>query len=136
MAGWVDRFAIGGGPPAGPAAARGGGPGTVGGRLAGGPGTGARGGGGGGGEEGVAAGGTPLGREAARLEHALAIAVSEASGSRQNFGTMTKPFHPGHAARCGLHAARLAHKGMMGDPTAIEGPVGFFAMFAFGEARP
>src|SRR2546427_331279 len=84
----------------------------------------------------AAAAGKLLGLEAARLEHALAIAVSEASGSRQNFGTMTKPFHPGHAARCGLHAARLAHKGMMGDPTAIEGPVGFFAMFAFGEARP
>ena len=49
---------------------------------------------------------------------------------------MTKPFHPGHAARCGVHAARLAEKGMLGDPTAIEGPVGFFAMFAFGEARP
>jgi 2-methylcitrate dehydratase PrpD len=82
------------------------------------------------------AAGKLLGLDAGRLEHALAIAVSEASGSRQNFGTMTKPFHPGHAARCGVHAARLAQKGMLGDPTAIEGPVGFFAMFAFGEARP
>jgi 2-methylcitrate dehydratase PrpD len=69
------------------------------------------------------------------LEHALAIAVSEASGSRQNFGTMTKPFHPGHAARCGVLAARLARKGMTGDTTILEGPLGYFAMFAYGEAQ-
>jgi len=84
----------------------------------------------------AAAAGKLLGLDAGRLAHALAIAVSEASGSRQNFGTMIKPFHTGHAARCGVHAARLAQKGVTGDPTAIEGPVGFFAMFAFGEARP
>ncbi len=84
----------------------------------------------------AAAAGRLLGLDAGRLAHALAIAVSEASGSRQNFGTMIKPFHTGHAARCGVHAARLAQKGLTGDPTAIEGPVGFFAMFAFGEARP
>ncbi len=76
-----------------------------------------------------------LGLDLTRLEHALAIAVSEASGCQQNFGTMTKPFHPGHAARCGVHAARLAGKGMTGDPTAIEGAVGFFAVFSFGEAH-
>ena len=68
------------------------------------------------------------------LEHALAIAVSEASGSRQNFGTMTKPFHPGHAARCGVLAARLARKGMTGDPTILEAPLGYFALFSYGEA--
>ncbi|TMI84163.1 MAG: MmgE/PrpD family protein [Bacillati bacterium ANGP1] len=84
----------------------------------------------------AAAAGKLLGLDAGRITHALAIAASEASGSRQNFGTMTKPFHAGHAARCGLHAARLAQKGMTGDPAAIEGPVGFFAMFSFGDARP
>ncbi len=82
------------------------------------------------------AAGKLFGLDAGRLEHALAIAVSEASGSQQNFGTMTKPFHPGHAARCGVHAARLAQKGMTGAATAIEGPVGFFAVFSFGDARP
>ncbi len=69
------------------------------------------------------------------LEHALAVAVSEASGSRQNFGTMTKPFHPGHAARCGVLAARLARKGMTGDTEILEAPLGYFALFSYGEAR-
>ena len=84
----------------------------------------------------AAAAGKLLGLDAPQLTHALAIAVSEASGCQQNFGTMTKPFHPGHAARCGVHAARLAAKGMTADPTAIEGPVGFFAVFSFGAAHP
>jgi 2-methylcitrate dehydratase PrpD len=70
-----------------------------------------------------------------RLVHALAIAVSTASGSRQNFGTMTKPFHPGHAARCGLLATLLARKGMTGDEAILEAPLGFFALFSFDEAR-
>ena len=68
------------------------------------------------------------------LQHALAIAASEASGSRQNFGTMTKPFHPGHAARCGVLAARLARRGMTGDPAILEAPLGYFAMFSYGQA--
>jgi 2-methylcitrate dehydratase PrpD len=69
------------------------------------------------------------------LQHALAIAASTASGSRQNFGTMTKPFHPGHAARCGVLAARLARKGMTGDTGILEAPLGYFALFSYGKAR-
>ncbi|HXM55496.1 MAG TPA: MmgE/PrpD family protein [Candidatus Dormibacteraeota bacterium] len=83
----------------------------------------------------AAAAGKVLGLDAERLTHALAIAVSLASGSRQNFGTMTKPFHAGHAARCGLAAARLAARGMTGDTTAIEAPLGLFALLSFGEGR-
>jgi 2-methylcitrate dehydratase PrpD len=83
----------------------------------------------------AAAAGKLLDLDSVRMQQALAIAVSEASGCRQNFGTMTKPFHPGHAARCGVHAARLAQKGMTGADAAVEGPVGFFAVFSFGEAR-
>lgn len=83
----------------------------------------------------AAAAGKLLGLDAQHLAHALAIAVSEASGCQQNFGTMTKPFHPGHAARCGVHAVRLAARGMTADPTAIEGPLGFFAIFSFGAAQ-
>jgi 2-methylcitrate dehydratase PrpD len=69
------------------------------------------------------------------LQHALAIAASTAAGSRQNFGTMTKPFHPGHAARCGVLAARLARKGMTGDTAILEAPLGYFAILSYGEAR-
>jgi len=81
------------------------------------------------------AAGRLLGLDADRLQMAIAIAVSEASGSRQNFGTMTKPFHAGHAARCGVHAARLASRGMTASPAALEGPLGYFALFALGEGR-
>jgi 2-methylcitrate dehydratase PrpD len=80
------------------------------------------------------AAGKVFGLDAARLRHALAIAASQASGSRQNFGTMTKPFHPGHAARCGVLAARLARKGMTGDEAILEAPLGYFALFSYGEA--
>jgi 2-methylcitrate dehydratase PrpD len=78
----------------------------------------------------AAAAGKLLGLDADRLTSALAIAVSESSGSRRNFGTMTKPFHAGHASRCGVAAAQLAQAGMTGDESAIEAPLGFFALFA------
>ncbi|MCA1696045.1 MAG: MmgE/PrpD family protein, partial [Actinobacteria bacterium] len=65
--------------------------------------------------------------------HALSIAVSEAAGSRQNFGTMVKPFHAGQAAGAGVRAARLAGRGMAGADDAIEGPLGFFALLSFGK---
>ncbi len=84
----------------------------------------------------AAAAGRVIGLDAGRLTHALAIAVSQASGSRQNFGTMTKPYHAGHAARCGVEAARLAAAGMTGDPTAVEAPLGLFALLAFGAGNP
>lgn len=84
----------------------------------------------------AAAASSVLGLDAERATHALAIAVSEASGSRRNFGTMTKPFHAGHAARCGVAAARLAARGMTADHTAIEAPLGLFALLSYGEGRP
>src|SRR5436309_1748530 len=40
--------------------------------------------------------------------HALAIAASEASGLKENFGTMVKPLHSALAARNGVLAALLA----------------------------
>jgi len=56
---------------------------------------------------------------------ALGIAGSEAGGLRRNFGTMTKPFHPGQAARNGVIAAKLAAKGFTADPDIIEGRQGY-----------
>src|SRR5690606_31312384 len=52
-------------------------------------------------------------------------AGSEAAGLRRNFGTMTKPFHPGQAARNGIIAAKLAAKGFTADPDIIEGRQGY-----------
>lgn len=68
-----------------------------------------------------------LGRGQAR--NALGIAGSMASGSRQNFGTMTKPFHAGLAARNAVLAARLARAGLGASQTMLEGPLGYYALF-------
>lgn len=46
-----------------------------------------------------------------RASSALAIAASHASGLAVNFGTMTKPYHAGMAARDGVMSARLANAG-------------------------
>lgn len=62
--------------------------------------------------------------------NALGIAVSMASGSRQNFGSMTKPLHAGIAARAGLEAATLASLGFTADQDAIEAPLGFGELFS------
>jgi 2-methylcitrate dehydratase PrpD len=51
---------------------------------------------------------------------ALGIAASMAGGLRQNFGTMTKPFHAGRAASGGVLAALLAQRGFTANENAIE----------------
>ena len=55
---------------------------------------------------------------------ALGIAASQPIGMRVQFGTMTKPFHPGGAARAGLMSALLAKSGFTSSPKAIEAPRG------------
>ena len=56
---------------------------------------------------------------------ALGIAASQPVGVREQFGTMTKPFHPGGAARAGLMSALMAKNGFTASPRAIEAPRGF-----------
>jgi 2-methylcitrate dehydratase PrpD len=55
---------------------------------------------------------------------ALGIAASQPVGMREQFGTMTKPFHPGGAARAGLMSALLSSKGFTASPNALEAPRG------------
>jgi 2-methylcitrate dehydratase PrpD len=55
---------------------------------------------------------------------ALGIAASQPVGMREQFGTMTKPFHPGAAARAGLMSALLASQGYSASPKALEAPRG------------
>jgi 2-methylcitrate dehydratase PrpD len=57
--------------------------------------------------------------------HALAIAASEASGLKENFGTMVKPLHAGLAARNGVLAALLAKHGLTASEQALDGAQGF-----------
>ena len=60
-----------------------------------------------------------------RTAMALGIAASQPVGVREQFGTMTKPFHPGGAARAGLTSALLAANGFTASPRALEAPRGF-----------
>jgi 2-methylcitrate dehydratase PrpD len=66
-----------------------------------------------------------LGLDEKRTAWALGIAASQPVGMREQFGTMTKPFHPGAAARAGLTSALLAKNGFTASPKALEAPRGF-----------
>jgi 2-methylcitrate dehydratase PrpD len=77
----------------------------------------------------TAAAGRMIGLDEPALRSALGIAASMAGGSRQNFGTMTKPLHAGLAARDAVIAVELAENGFTADPDQLEGPVGYFNQF-------
>ena len=81
----------------------------------------------------AAAAGRLLGLDPGQTRAALALAASQASGLKENFGTMTKPFHAGHAARSGVLAALLAREGFTASEQAIEGPQGYFAVLGAGK---
>lgn len=66
-----------------------------------------------------------LGLDVWKTRMALGIAGSHASGLRRNFGTMTKPYHPGNSARSGIMAAKLASRGYTADADIIEGRQGY-----------
>ena len=55
---------------------------------------------------------------------ALGIAASQPVGFREQFGTMTKPFHPGGAAKAGLTSALMAKHGFTASLRALEAPRG------------
>src|SRR5216117_2796880 len=57
---------------------------------------------------------------------ALSIGATQAGGLRENFGTMTKPFHAGRAAENGVVAAELAALGFTASPNGLEADRGFF----------
>jgi len=62
----------------------------------------------------------------------IGIAASMASGLGENFGTMTKPLHPGLASRSAMMAVFLGARGFTASATAIEGSQGFLPVFARG----
>ena len=61
---------------------------------------------------------------------ALGIAASQPVGLREQFGTMTKPFHPGAAARAGLLSALLAKNGFTASARALEAPRGLIQVYS------
>ena len=64
--------------------------------------------------------------DAQRTAHALGIAAAQAGGLRNNFGSMTKPYHAGHAAENGVVAADLAAMGWTASQEILEARHGWF----------
>jgi len=58
---------------------------------------------------------------------ALSIAGSQSAGLRENFGTMTKPFHAGRSSESGVAAAQFAGYGWTATDAILEAPRGFFS---------
>jgi 2-methylcitrate dehydratase PrpD len=68
-----------------------------------------------------------MGLDVEATQRALSIAGSQSAGLRENFGTMTKPFHAGRAAESGVAAAQFASYGWTATGRILEAPRGFFA---------
>jgi 2-methylcitrate dehydratase PrpD len=68
------------------------------------------------------------------LEAAIGIAASMGAGllEANRMGGTVKRVHCGWAAHAGLSAASLAHAGITGPPTVLEGRFGFFNAFCDG----
>lgn len=71
------------------------------------------------------------------LLRALGLVASMAAGLRENFGTMTKPFHAGRAAESGIVAVSLARRNFTAAKNILEAPRGFYRAAAgtFDEAK-
>jgi len=76
-----------------------------------------------------------LGLDRRQSAMALSLAASHACGLRENFGTMTKPFHAGNAARGGVTAAMLVKRGYTAATTGLEGRYGFMHAFSGGRGE-
>lgn len=68
-----------------------------------------------------------LGLDVEATARALSIAGSQSAGLRENFGTMTKPFHAGRASESGVAAAQFASYGWTATDRILEAPRGFFS---------
>ncbi|HEY4067886.1 MAG TPA: MmgE/PrpD family protein [Burkholderiaceae bacterium] len=77
-----------------------------------------------------------LGLSAERLATAWAIAASQSAGLTVNFGTMTKPFHAGHAARNAVQAVLLARAGFTAHPAIFDGPRSAIATYRGDDGEP
>jgi 2-methylcitrate dehydratase PrpD len=75
----------------------------------------------------ASAAGKLMGLDKEAMLRALSIAGSQSAGLRENFGTMTKPFHAGRSSESGVVAAEFAQLGWTAAPTILEAPRGFFS---------
>jgi 2-methylcitrate dehydratase PrpD len=81
----------------------------------------------------AAAAGRLVGLDTAGIERAVGLAASTSAGLRENFGTMTKPFHCGRAAENGVLAAVRTARGHTASGGILEAQRGFFSAYGGGE---
>ena len=65
------------------------------------------------------------GFDESQLARSFGIAASQGAGLRENFGTMMKSFHAGHAAEIGVFSCDLAALGWTGAEQILEADRGF-----------
>jgi 2-methylcitrate dehydratase PrpD len=68
--------------------------------------------------------------DAGKTAMALGIAASQPIGVREQFGSMTKAFHIGGAARAGLTSALMARHGYTASLRALEAPRGLLQTYS------
>ncbi len=71
-----------------------------------------------------------------QLQTAWGLAASQSSGLVRNFGTMTKPFHAGNAARIGVTSAWLAKNGFTANTDIFDGKNNFFSTYGTDDGEP
>ncbi|MEL7563535.1 MAG: MmgE/PrpD family protein [Dehalobacterium sp.] len=70
-----------------------------------------------------------LGLHVGQTKQALGLAASMAAGLQANFGTMTKPLHPGLTAANAIFAAEMAARGITSSPDAFDSAVSYFELY-------
>jgi 2-methylcitrate dehydratase PrpD len=70
------------------------------------------------------------------LCRAWGLAASQMGGLSANFGTMTKPFHAGHAARCAVQSAWLAREGYTANTAIFDDKKGVIATYRGADGVP
>jgi 2-methylcitrate dehydratase PrpD len=83
----------------------------------------------------AAAAGRLMGLNLDAMQRALSMAGSQSAGLRENFGTMTKPFHAGRSSESGVVAAQFASYGWTAAGNILEAPRGFFQAAGGGYDR-
>jgi 2-methylcitrate dehydratase PrpD len=71
--------------------------------------------------------------DVAQTISAIGLAVAQAAGTRANFGAHAKSFQAGHANAAGLRAALLAREGFTAAEDALDGDIGYVALYGNGE---
>ncbi len=68
-----------------------------------------------------------------QVTHSIGLAVAQAAGTRENFGTDAKSFQAGHANRAAVQSVLLAREGFTAAPEVLEGPRGYLSLYGAGE---